>query len=324
MATVLGGLLLLTATLPAASGAPQPTATEAAEPSQASVGERFLAALNRERERLELPLLRESEDLARAAQTHADDMVRKGYRALRSPDGLTIDDWVADTGYDARIVAEKVTSGWLRPEVLAASWAEFPDEHRGSVFHPEVLELGVGESRYGDTSLYVLVLALSQEDDRTAREGEAGAAQEATLEELAAEVAELEAARSRVVAAINRARREAGLAELRRVQLLDRVARELAEARAGGAEVEDPHTHGRQIVARLQYDRYAVRPVPGLEKLSSQGLLSAEGAVERWLGDEGYREVLFGQAFTDLGVGATLTPSGEVVWVALITRPKRF
>lgn len=324
MATVLGGLLLLTATLPAASGAPQPTATEAAEPAPPSTGERFLAVLNRERERLELPLLRGSEALARAAQAHADDMVRKGYRALRSPDGLTIDDWVADTGYDSRVLTEKVTSGWLRPEVLAESWAEFPDEHRGSVFHPEVLELGVGETRYGDTPLYVLVLALSQEDDRTAREEEAGAAREATLEELAAEVAELEAARRRVADDINRARREAGLAELRRVPLLDRVARELAEARAGGVEVEDSRTHGRQIVARLQYDRYAVRPVPGLEKLTVQGPLPAAAVADRWLADPGYREALLSQAFTDLGVGATLTPSGEVVWAALVTRPKRF
>lgn len=324
MVTALAGLLLLAAGLPAASVEPPPGPAEHVEPDRPSTAERFLAALNRERERLGLPLLRESEELARAAQAHADDMVLKGYRALESPDGLTIDEWVADTGYEPRILAEKVTSGWLRAEVLAESWAEFPDEHRGSVFHPEVLELGVGEARYGDTPLYVLVLARSQEDDLAARQTSHGPAQQATLDELAAQVADLEEARARIAEDIDRARREAGLPELRRVPLLDRVARELAEARAAGSENADAWTHGRQLVARLQYDRYTVRRVPGIEKLTVEGLLPAEGVAERWLADPGYREVLLSPAFTDLGVGAALTSDGEVVWVALVTRQKGF
>lgn len=315
-------LFLVTGIPSAVAGAPQPPPAEAAAPTRPSPGDRFLEPLNRERERLGLPLLRASDELSRAAQAHADDMVRKGYRALESPDGATIDDWVAETGYDAALLTEKVTSGWMRPEVLVEGWAEVPEEHRRSVFHPEVLELGVGYRRYGSSPLYVLVLARSAEDHAAAREAAAAASEETTLEEVADQVADLETARSRAVAEINRARREAGLAELQRVPILDRVSRELAEARAGGSEVEDPHVHGRQILARLWYDRYAVRPVPGLEQLSSRGLLTAEGAVGEWLADETYREALLSPAFTDLGVGAALTPDGEVVWVALVTRPR--
>lgn len=314
--------LLLVAVLPAAAQEPAPAPEPAAVAPGPTAADRFLEALNRERERLGLPALRGSEALAAAAQTHADDMVEKGYRSLTSPEGLTIDDWVDETGYQAQVLGEKVSGGWLRPGALVEGWAKYPDEHRASVFHPEVLELGVGEARYDGTPLYVLVLGRSQVEDHAARAAAARAGEEAGLEGLAAEVADLEAARERAVAEINRARKEAGLAELRRVPPLDRVALELATARASGQEIEDRRSHGQRLVARLQYERYVVRPVPGLEELAAQGRLSAEDAAGVWLENEGDCDVVLHPGFTDIGLGAALTPTGEVVWVALLSRAR--
>lgn len=307
--------LLVVAALPAAAQEPAP----APDPVAA---ERFLEALNHERERLGLPALRLSEPLATAAQTHADDMAEKGYRDLTSPEGLTIDDWVDGTGYQAQVLGEKVTSGWLQPEALVEGWAAYPDEHRASVFHPEVLELGVGEARYDGAPLYVLVLGRSRVEDHAARAEAARAGEEAALDELAAEVADLEAARERAVAELNRMRKEAGLAELRRVPPLDEVARELALARAAGEPLEDPSTRGERILAQLRRQRYVVRPVPGLEELAARGRLSAEDAAGLWLENEGDCDVVLSPAFTDIGVGGAVTPTGEVVWVTLLSRAK--
>jgi uncharacterized protein YkwD len=316
--------LLLVAALPVAAQepAPAPAPAEAVEAADPTASERFLTALNRERERLGLPALRPSETLATAAQTHADDMAEKGYRALMSPEGLTIDDWVDETGYQPRVLGEKVAGGWLRPEALVEGWAEYPDEHRASVFHPEVLELGVGEARYDGAPLYVLVFGRSQVEDHAARAEAARAGEEAVLDELAAEVADLEAARERAVAELNRARKEAGLAELRRVPPLDEVALELAEARAAGQEIEDRRSHGQRLVARLRYERYVVRQMPGLEELAARGRLSAEDAVGVWLENEGDCDVVLHPGFTDIGLGAVVTPTGDVVWVALLSRAR--
>lgn len=323
MRALLAGLVLVAGLQTAGQEpAPAPAPAEGAEAERPSTAERFLEALNRERERLGLPALRPSEALAAAAQTHADDMVRKGYRDLTSPEGLAIDDWVAETGYQAKVLGEKVTSGWLRPEALVEGWTEYPDEHRASVFHPEVLELGVGGARYGGTPLYVLVLGRSQVDDHAARAEAARAGEEAALAELAAEVADLEAARERAVAEVNRARKEAGLAELRRVPPLDEVALELAEARASGQEIGDRGSHGERLVARLRYERYVVRPVPGLQELVARGRLSAKDAVGVWLENEGDSEVVLHPGFTDIGLGAVITPTGDVVWVALLGRAR--
>jgi uncharacterized protein YkwD len=215
-----------------------------------------------------------------------------------------------------------VAGGWLRPEALVEGWAEYPDEHRASAFHPEVLELGVGEARYDGTPLYVLVFGRSQVEDHAARAAAARVGEEAVLDELAAEVADLEAARERAVAELNRMRKEAGLAELRRVKPLDEVARELAEARAAGEPLEDPSTRGERILAQLRRQRYLVRPVPGLEELAARGRLSAEDAVGVWLENEGDCEVVLHPGFTDIGLGAVITPTGDVVWVALLSRAR--
>jgi len=146
--------------------------------------------------------------------------------------------------------------------------------------------------------------------------------EEAGLDELAAEVADLEAARERAVAELNRARKEAGLAALRRVPPLDEVALEVARARATGQETGDRRSHGQRLVARLQYERYTVRPVPGLEELAARGRLSAEDAAEVWLENEGDCEVILHPGFTDIGLGAVVTPAGDVVWVALLSRAR--
>ncbi|HUP43744.1 MAG TPA: CAP domain-containing protein [Thermoanaerobaculia bacterium] len=308
---------------PAPGPAMAAAAPEAGEREGSSAAtEPFLAALNRERELLGLPALRWSEELARAAQTHADDMVRKGYQALSSPEGLTIDDWVAEAGYEPQILAEKVAGGWLRPETWVEGWAEYPEEHRRSVFHPEVLALGVGKVRYGDAPLYVLVLGRSQADDLAARQAEAATRQAEELARLAAAVADLEAARERVVAELNAARRETGGGRLRRHPTLERLAQERAEALVAGAPVQDAPTRATELLSGLGRSMYRVRAMVGLEEISARGPLSPDAVAASWLDDSGYREAVLKKAFTEIGVGAEVAPAGEIVWVAILTRPR--
>jgi uncharacterized protein YkwD len=100
-------------------------------------------------DRGELPL-RASGQLDAAAQGMSDLMVRQSFFAHVTPDGRTLPDRVAPTGYlpasDRWILGENLAwgSGALStPRAIVEGWLN-SSEHRATIFDPEYEDLGVG------------------------------------------------------------------------------------------------------------------------------------------------------------------------------------
>jgi uncharacterized protein YkwD len=146
------GAVALTATAPAeAREEPCPGATE--EPvaeRQARAVAATVCLVNRERERLGLPELREQEQLAAAAEEHARDMVRRRYFAHVSPSGETMIDRLREAGFirsgDGWAVGEALAWGGgrrARPASVVAAWLDSPP-HRQVLLDRRYRRLGLG------------------------------------------------------------------------------------------------------------------------------------------------------------------------------------
>jgi uncharacterized protein YkwD len=109
-----------------------------------------ICLVNRERERLGLPDLREQEQLAEAAEGHARDMVRRHYFSHVSPGGTTMVDRLRAAGFirggDAWAVGETLAWGGgrrARPASVVDAWLESP-AHRQVLLDRRYRRLGVG------------------------------------------------------------------------------------------------------------------------------------------------------------------------------------
>ena len=296
--------------VPAAQPAPLPEAT-------ADAAEELLGALNAARAELGLPALRLDPRLGRAAQRHADDMVERGYYDLRSPEGETIDDWVEETGYPAGLITEKVTQSWLAPRAMVAEWAMSPRSGRGSVFHPEVTELGVGRAVPRDRPVYpIYALVLARPREEPVAEG----ARPSGLQDL-------EETRRRMTASINRVRKEEGRAPLRRQPLLDRIAQERAErvaaerAGEGGSTGLEPLYAG--LLADLRTAGYRASATRGVSAVALSSSLPGLDALEVRLAEPEGRLSFADPVPTEIGIGGAAAgpDGGEVLWVLLLARP---
>lgn len=92
--------------------------------------------------------------LQRAAQAHAEDMVRNDYFAHRSPSGAGMSDRIAASGYRACAAAENIAQGQKSEAEVFAAWRG-SDGHRRNMLGPRYQNYGLGQS--GDT--WVLLLA---------------------------------------------------------------------------------------------------------------------------------------------------------------------
>lgn len=118
------------------------------------------ARTNAERARAGLPSLVDSPDLDRAAQAHAEDMLRRGYFEHESPEGKTVRERARAQGYDWRAIGENIALGQLTVDEVMDSWMKSP-EHRENILDHDVRDLGVGlalgEGRQGFRVLWVQV-----------------------------------------------------------------------------------------------------------------------------------------------------------------------
>jgi hypothetical protein len=110
----------------------------------------LLCVIDEERAVRDLPLVRESAQLARAAQGHADDMVARQFFQHVTPGGSTLGDRVHATGYiDGRRDWELGEAiAWAQqpldtPVSLMHAWLGSP-EHRAIVLDPRFREVGIG------------------------------------------------------------------------------------------------------------------------------------------------------------------------------------
>lgn len=104
---------------------------------------RMLAAVNAVRKRAGLRLLKADPELERAAQAHAEDMLRRGYFGHKSPSGTTVRERSRSAGYDWRTIGENIAEGQLSVDEVMDTWMRSPG-HRKNILNPAFTELGVG------------------------------------------------------------------------------------------------------------------------------------------------------------------------------------
>jgi uncharacterized protein YkwD len=151
--------LALGSAAPSATAGPECPNADAhpGEVSDAALGRATLCLVNEEREERGLVRLRPDGSLARAADRHADDMVRRSYFAHTSRSGSTFFRRIARTGYlrGARRwwVGENLAWGSgsrATPRSILRSWMTSP-KHRDNILYGRFRELGVGVARGAPT-----------------------------------------------------------------------------------------------------------------------------------------------------------------------------
>ena len=113
----------------------------------------LLCVIDAERAARDLPLVRESAQLERAAQGHADDMVARHFFEHVTPGGSTLGDRVHATGYIAGRpdweLGEAIA--WAQqpldtPVTLMRAWLASP-EHRANLLRAGYKRIGIGIAR---------------------------------------------------------------------------------------------------------------------------------------------------------------------------------
>lgn len=291
------GLLLLCLAPPAVGQEPPPAADSDA--TRASLVEH----LNQERERLGLAALRLVPQLTAAAQAHIADMDAKGYFGFTSPEGKEIESWVAEAGYRARLVTEKLATSGDAPPALAAEWGREAARNAQSLFHPDTRDVGVGLGDRHGLTLYAVVLARSQ--------GEA--------------LADPEGARRELFEAINLSRAAQGLHGLGTHPALDRAAQVQAEALLSGA-YRDSRVPRRERLVRLVLAAGYTGPDLGLDAVAEtvvRDTLSAGATHDALLRGLSDRKSVLAKGYTGLGIGLAVAPTEtgyRTVWVLCLAR----
>lgn len=119
-------------------------------------------ALNTDRRRAGLRGISLSRDLTRAAQSHACDMVKRGYFDHRDPWGTKPSQRVRRTGYKSCLTAENLAMGQKSVDEVRAAWMG-SSGHRKNILLPDIRDIGLGVVQPSDatrSNLYwVLVMA---------------------------------------------------------------------------------------------------------------------------------------------------------------------
>ncbi len=116
----------------------------------------LIERVNAERKRRRLPPLRENALLDRAAQGHADDMIRRSYYGHESPEGQTPLDRVRHAGYSAQSVGENIAEGQSAVTEVMDAWMASP-VHRGHILSLELREIGCGAAFGSNARGYEIV-----------------------------------------------------------------------------------------------------------------------------------------------------------------------
>lgn len=90
-----------------------------------------------------LPPLQRNADLDRAAQVHAEDMLRRDFVSHSNPDGLVPAARALAAGYRYSRIAENLTVGPETPEEAVQAWIDSPP-HREAMMLTDVNEIGAG------------------------------------------------------------------------------------------------------------------------------------------------------------------------------------
>jgi uncharacterized protein YkwD len=141
------------ASAPAPEAAPTPEPS--AEPSAAAVTlppeiagwpAALLASINEKRAAQGLPALAWSDELARAAQAHAEDCAGRNRGSHAGSDGARLEARLARVGYEARYASENWANAQSVQHAFALWWNEprGSEPHRRNILNPKYSEIGIG------------------------------------------------------------------------------------------------------------------------------------------------------------------------------------
>ncbi|MCP9211054.1 CAP domain-containing protein [Streptomyces sp. NEAU-Y11] len=265
--------------------APAPAPPPAQEPGAAAGGP--VAVVNAARARAGAPLLTLDTRLTAAAEAHAAAMASAGRLAVEGPDGVSLFQRIAATGYRCLTVEEHLVSGPRTPE-------EFVDyclsgaERRGPFGDPAVAHLGLGRAvGPGGDVFWTAVWAKPFTSDGLER---------LTSEVIALTNAERAAARLAPLAA------EPRLTTAAQRHSDDMVARDFYSHT--GPEGREPWDRARAAGAGHR----------GIGENIACGQRSAAEVVRGWMDSPGHRANILKPDFTHIGVGYAIGSRAGTYW----------
>jgi len=104
---------------------------------------KMLAAVNKERAARGVAPLKREPRLDRAAQAHADDMLKRSYYSHDTPEGKSVMARVQAAGYIAYEAGENIARGQFSMEEVMKGWMGSP-QHREHLLSPEFQDVGFG------------------------------------------------------------------------------------------------------------------------------------------------------------------------------------
>ncbi len=111
--------------------------------------EQVLSAVNQERTKKQLPVLKLNTKLNNSAQAKAEDMAnyKVPYFSHVSPSGKKWSDFIKESSYEYIIAGENLANGFESVSKMVEAWMNSPS-HRENILNKEVEETGIGIS-YG-------------------------------------------------------------------------------------------------------------------------------------------------------------------------------
>jgi uncharacterized protein YkwD len=115
-------------------------------PGKESWPSELLSLINESRVAAGLPSLTWSAELARAAQTHAEDCAQRNSGSHTGSDGAGLEARIAREGLVVRWASENWANAQSVPRAFALWWNEPPgrDPHRRNILDPRYTEIGIG------------------------------------------------------------------------------------------------------------------------------------------------------------------------------------
>lgn len=112
--------------------------------AQNSYQSELLALINNARRRVGSPSLRFSNSLSRAAQAHAEDIVRHNYVLGHvGSGGSSVEDRAQRAGYSSSFVGENAAAGDSTPSEIFDQWMNSRG-HRANMLKSDYTEVGIG------------------------------------------------------------------------------------------------------------------------------------------------------------------------------------
>lgn len=136
---------------------PRPTRAPAPPPVPERADSRVLAVMdlvNQERRAVGCSALASSPALTRAAQLHAEDMVRRDYFSHVSPDGTEVMERARSAGFTGGAVAENIAEGQDSPRAVMRAWMR-SSGHRANILNCSYRYIGVGVAGSGSDPTWV-------------------------------------------------------------------------------------------------------------------------------------------------------------------------